>query len=94
MPIPGTPPGAANDFTVASADLQSGEEQDGFVSVFPRGGVDVVEGHRVTSTTVFPFQANRFAVFDVEIVRNDRPEQVRVRHCQWFEAPRGSTSEA
>ena len=35
VPIPGTPPGAANDSTVAPVDVQSGEEQDGFVSVVP-----------------------------------------------------------
>ena len=74
VPIPATPPGAANDSTVASVDVQSGEEQDGFVSVVSprrsrRGG-----GDRVTSTTVFPIQANQFAVFDTEIARNDRLE--------------------
>ena len=73
VPIPGTPPCAANDSTVVSVDLKSGEEEDGFVSVVSprrsrRGG-----GHKVTSTIVFPFQTNRFAVFDVEIARNDRP---------------------
>ena len=33
VPIPATPPGAANDCTVVSVDVQSCEEQDGFVSV-------------------------------------------------------------
>ena len=57
VPIPGTPPGAANDSTVADTDLESGrEEQDGFVSLVSqtrsrRGG-----GHTATSTTVFPFR--------------------------------------
>ena len=33
VPIPSTPPGAANDSTVVPVDVQSCEEQDGFVSV-------------------------------------------------------------
>ena len=68
--IPGTPPGAAN----VSVDVQSGEEQDGFVSVVSSRRIRRGGGDRVTPTTVFPIQANRFAVFDAEIARNDRLE--------------------
>ena len=79
VPIPGTPPGAANDSTVAEIDLKSGDEQDGFVSVSQRrsrrGG-----GHSATSTTVFPFQANRFAVFDAESMSQSDTVSVGSRH--------------
>ena len=93
MPIPGTPPGAANDSTVASVDVNSGEEQDGFVSVVSLRRSRRSGGHRVTSTTVFPIQVNRFAAFDAEFARNDRLEHesesdtvsVRSRH---HEGPR------
>ena len=84
VPIPGKS-------TVADTDLESG---CGFVSVVSqrrsrRGG-----RHRATSTTVFPFQANRFAVFDAEIgARNDHRQAHEESESDWFEAPGGSTSE-
>ena len=56
--IPGTPPGAANDSTVVSVGVQSGEEQDGFVSVVSSRRIRRGRGDKVTPTTLFPIQGN------------------------------------
>ena len=50
--------------TVSSADQKSGEKKGAFVSVSPKKNPRGVM-QKVTSTTAYPFQANRFAISDV-----------------------------